>query len=107
MYGERLRYLRIKKGYSQETLADMVNIGNKQIWRYENQETEPDGITVARIAKALDTSTDYLLGLTDDPSPAGTGSELSKRERVVIDAWRRGDVVAAIRGIVEDSEAKV
>lgn len=68
MYGERLRYLRNKRGYTQEQLADALNIGNKQIWRYENEETRPDGLTIARIAKALDTTTDYLLGLTDDPT---------------------------------------
>lgn len=99
MYGDRLRQLRLREGYSQEALADMLNIGNKQIWRYEKGETKPDGETVARIAQILKTSTDYLLGLTEDPTPPQL-RELSLREREVISAWRRGELTEAIRGIV-------
>lgn len=99
MYGNRLRELRQKQGYSQELLAELLNIGNKQIWRYENGETKPDGETVAKIARLLETSTDYLLGLTEDPAPPQM-RELSQREQAVITAWRRGEIAEAIRGIV-------
>lgn len=103
MRGDRLREMRLKLGYSQETLAEMINIGNRQIWRYENGETEPDGITVARIARSLSVSTDYLLGLTDDPLPyVMKESDLTHRERQALAAWRSGDVVSAIKVILSD-----
>jgi transcriptional regulator with XRE-family HTH domain len=101
MRSERLRLLRKNQGYSQGELADAVNIGERQIWRYENEETEPDGVTVARIARVLETSTDYLLGLTDDPTPhTMQESDLTKQERAALSAWRRGDIVGAIKVIV-------
>ena len=34
-----------------------------------NNRPKTWGITIARLAVALQTSTDYLLGLTDDPTP--------------------------------------
>jgi len=41
--------------------------------RIENGRTQPDTWIVDALAQALDTSTDYLLGLTDDPNMPGVG----------------------------------
>lgn len=102
MRGNRLKQLRLELGYTQESLAEMLEIGNRQIWRYENGETEPDGETVAKIARILNVSADYLLGLTDDPTPSGMTSQLSAVERAVIAALRRGEKYEAIKTIVEN-----
>lgn len=102
MRGNRLKQLRLELGYTQESLAEMLGIGNRQIWRYENGETEPDGETVAKIARILNVSADYLLGLTDDPTPSGMTSQLSAVERAVIAALRRGEKYEAIKTIVEN-----
>lgn len=102
MRGDRLRHIRLQRGYSQSELAGMLDIGNKQIWRYENQETTPDSETAARIARLLGTSADYLLGLTDDPSPRTLPEELSTKERAALVAWRSGEKLRAIEIIVND-----
>ena len=102
MRGDRLKKLRIQSGHSQESLAELLGIGNRQIWRYENGETEPDGDTVARISQALEVSADYLLGLTDDPNPNLQQSDLSEKERAAIAAWRQGNYREAIKVIVSD-----
>lgn len=102
MRGDRLKQLRLLHSHSQESLAELLGIGNRQIWRYENGETEPDGQIVAKIAQVFDVSTDYLLGLTDDPNPKLKESDLQPKERAVIAAWRQGDFREAIRGIVND-----
>lgn len=100
MHGKRLRELRQKRGYSQESLAEALGVGNRQIWRYENEETDPDGAVVAKIARILGTSADYLLGLTDDPIPyIRSKGELSDREYAIILALRLGDPLEAIRMI--------
>lgn len=101
MYGERLRKVREESGHSQESLAEMVGIGNRQIWRYENGKTEPDGEVLAKIAQALNVSADYLLGLSDDPTPANLLSgQLNAKERAVIAALRRDSPLEAIKVIV-------
>lgn len=54
MIAERLRQMRELRGYSQRELAEYLSMGELQIWRYENAETEPKGDVVARIANILD-----------------------------------------------------
>lgn len=100
MRRERLRELRGKMGLSQEALARQIDIGNLQIWRYENGDNEPSSEILSRLAKALDTSADYLLGLTDDPLPFSVRDILSPDEQAVIEALRQGDKFQAIRIII-------
>ena len=101
MRGDRLRKVREARGYTQEELAEHLNIGSLQIWRYENGETEPKGDVVAKIAQYLNVSTDYLLGLTDNPM-GHTENDLTPKEQRVLAAMRHGDVVEAIKVIVSD-----
>lgn len=66
---ERIRLRRAELGMSQMTLAVMVSTNPTQISRYERGENDPSGTVLVALAKALKTSTDYLLGLVDDPTP--------------------------------------
>lgn len=101
MRGDRLAQAREKRGLTQLELAQELEIGDQQIWRYENGKTTPDGDTVARIAKYLNVSTDYLLGVTDFPVPY-IDAKLTEKERTALDAWRRGERFEAIKVIVSD-----
>lgn len=101
MLGNRLRELRLSNHYTQDDLAEMLDVGANQINRYENNKTEPSGEVVARIAKLLNTSADYLLGLTDDPRP-GAQTELSPQEWAIISALRRKDYKQVMKAIVAD-----
>lgn len=100
MRGDRFRSLRESKNYTHEELAELLQLGTSQIWRYENNKTDPAGDVLARIAKIFGVSTDYLLGLTDDPTPSV--DNLTTRERAVLAAMRHGDVVEAIKVMVND-----
>lgn len=101
MRGDRLARTREQKHLSQAELAEMVDLHYQQIYRYENGKTEPDGEIVARIAKALGVSTDFLLGVTDSPTPY-IDAELTASERKALSAWRRGEKYEAIKVIVGD-----
>jgi transcriptional regulator with XRE-family HTH domain len=103
MQGERLRRIREEMGISQEDLGERLGLGNRQIWRYENNETRPSSEIVASIAKSLNVSADFLLGLSDDPIPYLTEQGLSENERRVITAWRRKDYIEAMKLIVLDA----
>lgn len=103
MRGDRLRELRKNLGYSQESLAEILETHQRQIWRWENGETVPSGNDIARLSETLNVSSDYLLGLSDDPTPASiSGVQLDAKERQVISAWRRGDRMAAMKVIAND-----
>lgn len=59
--GERLKTLRQEKGLSQGELAKLVAGDGRQISRYENGHITPSAEVLAKLAKALDCSVDYLL----------------------------------------------
>ncbi|MCT2197413.1 helix-turn-helix domain-containing protein [Paenibacillus sp. p3-SID1389] len=68
--GERIRYLRELRQLTQKDLASRADISVVQLSRYETNDRKPDPEVLRNIVDALDTSADYLLGRTNDPSPA-------------------------------------
>jgi transcriptional regulator with XRE-family HTH domain len=69
MIHERLKKRRQEKGLKQAELARIVGVGRDSYNKYERSGVNPSLEVLARIATALDTTTDYLLGNTDDPTP--------------------------------------
>ncbi|NUQ25379.1 MAG: helix-turn-helix transcriptional regulator [Saprospiraceae bacterium] len=60
-FAERLKALRKRKGYSQTELAELIDVHYTQISRYERSETMPNAQVVVNIAKALESTVDYLV----------------------------------------------
>lgn len=66
--GSRVRDMRELRGLTQGQLAYKADTTASQISRLENDERPgAQASTLAKIAKVLDTTLDYLVGLTDDP----------------------------------------
>lgn len=86
---------------SRERLAQETGIGTSQIQRHEAGENDATGEYVTRYAKLFNVSTDFLLGMTDDPAPHIEGG-LSRKEAGVISHLRRGEPMEAIKVIVSD-----
>lgn len=61
---QRVKELRCRKGMSQELLAEESGLSLRTIQRIENNESEPRGDTLKRLAIALDTSPDEILDWT-------------------------------------------
>lgn len=101
MNGSRIKEIREARGWTQEFLAETINVPVLQINRYENGKTQPNADMVRRLARGLMCSADFLLGLTNDPLPQEQ-SDLNLKERMVVTAWRRGDRIKAIRVIADD-----
>jgi transcriptional regulator with XRE-family HTH domain len=55
----------MKKGLNQRSLAGLVDMREATLSRYENDKRLYQWDYLIKIADALDTSTDYLLGRTD------------------------------------------
>ncbi len=99
--GKRLRQLREAHGYSRRELAEKISVADSQIVRYEAGENDATGEMLARIATFFGVSTDYLLGLSDAPTPVPTG-DLAPDEVALIVARRRRDYPTAIRLLVPE-----
>ena len=65
--GDRIRDLRTKQKLSQSELGDKVDTDSTIISRWETNRVRPSQKYIVRLANALGTSTDYLLGETNDP----------------------------------------
>lgn len=102
MRGDRLRRLREREDLSQTQLAEMVDIGEAQILRYEKEIIIPRSDVVIKLARFFNVSTDYLLGHSDSPDPYV--SELSEQEVFIIEALRRGQPYEAIKAIINTDE---
>jgi transcriptional regulator with XRE-family HTH domain len=66
--GNRVEELRKKKGWTQQELADRINKPRSTVSNYEKGR-RPPAETLSLLASVLGTSTDYLLGTTDNPDP--------------------------------------
>ena len=64
--GERISGLLMEQGKTQRELAEQVGTTNASISSYIKGNRVPKGTIIANIAKALHTTTDYLLGNEKD-----------------------------------------
>ena len=63
--GMRISTMLGKRNMSQRKLADRVQITEQQLSRYISGDREPKPETIANIATALKTTSDYLLGIEE------------------------------------------
>lgn len=64
-FKERLKALRTEKGWSQQRLADELEISKSSVNMYERGEREPSFETMEAIADIFNVDMDYLYGRTD------------------------------------------
>ena len=88
---QNLKRLRMKKGISQQQLADIIGVSQQSINKYENHMIEPDINTLIAFADYFNTSVDYLVGHTDIDHVIETIQryDLNDDEGVLIDGYRR------------------
>lgn len=90
VFGERLRTLREKRGWTQQDLADRLNISRNTVAGYESKGKIPREDTLISIADIFGVSTDYLLGRTDNPDPHAYDEEDAEVAfQRVIEAFKR------------------
>ncbi len=60
-----LKKLRLERGLSQQQLADILNVTQQAVNKYENHDTEPNLATLKQLADYFNTSVDYIIGRGD------------------------------------------
>jgi transcriptional regulator with XRE-family HTH domain len=88
---QRIVAMREYRGLSQSDLAEIAGIGQAYVSKLERGiAPNAAGIILAKLAIALETSVDYFLGLSDDPSPKSTPNHPSLHDPAfaeLADAW--------------------
>ncbi len=62
MFKKRLKIARNNKGFTQQFMADSLNIGLRTYQTYEGGTREPSINTLIKLADILDVSMDFLFG---------------------------------------------
>ena len=96
-FHELLNKLRIEKGVTQEEVATAIGVAKSTFAKYDRGEREPNFETLKKIAQYFQTTTDYLLGLSEVMHPDKTrqlaisvplGYDLTSTEEEVIEIAR-------------------
>lgn len=74
-FSSRLKELREYHGLSQAELADKLSISRGSISFYENNSRVPDIDVLFSLCKYFSVTSDYLLGLSDDPEEKPTATK--------------------------------
>lgn len=66
IFRERLKKTRENRGLSQAQLADMISLPPSSISHFENGPRKPSFDNLRKLASALNVTTDFLLGRSDN-----------------------------------------
>ena len=67
---------------TQKELAEILNISQQAVGKWEKGLNEPDSKTILRLSEIFNCSLEYLHGLTDVPTPYNIEKELTPREHL-------------------------
>ena len=77
--GERLHYVRKKKGYTQDSLAKTIGVSRGVIFNLEKNKTEPQAIVINAICQTLKINRDWLtngVGEMEDKNDASQSAKI-------------------------------
>lgn len=84
----RIKQRREQLGMRQFDLAAVSGISQAQISKYEAGTSEPTAHTLYQLARALNTSADWLLGLSNEVNEIAGEEDLSIPERQLLQLYR-------------------
>lgn len=97
--GQRIKVARIRKGYTQEQLAEVMCIPKSTISAYENDKVDIKGSVLVEVSEHLDTTPNFLLGVEDKEEDAFV-VEMNSLLRQISDDKAKAILLAQIRAIV-------
>lgn len=89
-FSDKLIALRRKAGWSQEELAERLNVSRQSVSKWESAQSMPDIDKIVQLSSLFSVTTDYLLkDGQDDPQPAAaeTPSPLPRIKALTTAYW--------------------
>mgnify|MGYP001050368168 CR=1 FL=1 len=85
----RLKEIRQEKGLKQLQLANLINVSIQTISGYETGYAQPPIDILIKIADALETTTDNLLGRTNDVGLVEIHNELTQDQQELLSLYNK------------------
>lgn len=102
LMGERLRKARVKKGYTQEHLAEIMKVSVAYVSRIETGKTHVNLTRLNELCTILDTTESYILNGASDNSSSYLNTELSN---ILEDCSSKNkELIYQIATIISDKE---
>lgn len=110
-YSQKIKELRLERGWSQQDVADRVGLNKMTISQYENGNRKPSLDAIEKLAEVFHVDMNYLLGFTDKiERPAGDQTDpdankylaVTLTEIRLIEAYRHAgdETQAAVRAVL-------
>ena len=93
---DKIAVLRRRRGWSQEDLAEWLNVARQSISRWESGRSAPDAANIVRLSRLFNVSTDWLL--LDELDLSDAPAELPEEEPPILEA----EVVEAVAAAPEE-----
>lgn len=79
---DRIKELGKRRGYNISQIETKLGLGTNSIYNWKKRTPTADNL--AKVAKLLHTSTDYLLGLSDDPDTVqNDNNDMTKNQKLI------------------------
>lgn len=108
-FGPQLAALRKAAGYTQQELAEEIGVSRRVIAYYEAESQHPPAALLVDLARALNVSTDILLGVAETPRrTTKASSRLERRLKRIetLEPRARRQLVQLIDTFIEAEEIK-
>lgn len=103
---ESLKRFRRERKLSQRQLAEKIGIPYQSYQTYEYGSSVPSANVAIKIAKAFSVTTDYVLGLSDEPRPVKHDNEQEIKAAFEFrDKWQHILKLAALDGLLPQPAA--
>ena len=109
IFGRRLKQALIEKNVQQKTLADVLEISDKTMSSYVHGNANPTLLGLAKIAKYLNITADFLLGLSNElkpleniDDPIGEDILMIRRSYTSMPEHQRKAVLRLVQSITDD-----
>lgn len=101
----RIEALKTRLKLSNKGISESVGVKENTVWRWMSGKSQPASIHLSKLAEVLGTSSDYLLGNSDDPTPPKRSQvDLTEKEFRLLNAYRVGDMNTAMRLFLDNEE---
>lgn len=89
----RIKELRIEKGWTQSQLGKALNVKDSAISKYESERIPITAETIKKISELFNVTTDYILCLSDFPNEytkiVNTTINLTQNEQELLDIFNK------------------
>lgn len=106
LQGHRLKFARERLGLSQGDFAEAMGAPQQHVSRWENGHVDPNSYTLKAMARLLQVSSDYLLGLTEDLNDPAELAGLPPLKRKLLWMVDNGQIVEAIQTLTGLKQSK-